>query len=209
MAAIYGKKLGMTQLFEEGGRCVPVTVIEAGPNVVTQIKTLKSDSYSAIQIGFQEIDLKKVNKPMKGHFTGAGTKTGFRTVAEIRVDDSTSFELGQKIKADIFKGGDIVDVTGTSNGKGFAGTIKRYNFARGPMTHGSRNKRPPGSVGTSATPSRIIPGKKMPGQMGNAKVTIQRVRIYDVDLERNLIFIEGAVPGGKNNIVAIKTSVKA
>ncbi len=209
MAAIYGKKLGMTQLFEEDGRRVPVTVIEAGPNVVLQVKTPEKDSYSAVQIGFESIDKKKVNKAQKGHFAKAGQKDGFRTVAEIPVEDDSSYEPGQEIKADVFKAGDVVDVTGTSKGKGFAGTIKRYNFGRGPMTHGSKNKRPPGSMGTSATPSRIIPGKKMPGHMGNATVTIQKVRVQEVDVEKNLIFIEGAVPGGKNNIVSIKTSVKA
>ena len=209
MAAIFAKKLGMTQVFEEDGRRVPVTVLEAGPCVIVQVKTPKTDKYSAIQIGFAEKDLKKVNKPMSGHFKEAGLKTGFRVLGEIRVGKTNEYEPGQVIKADIFKSGDLVDVTGKSKGKGFAGTIKRYNFGRGPMTHGSRNKRPPGSIGTSATPARVIPGKKMPGHLGDHKVTIQRLRIFDVDIERNLIFIEGAVPGGRNNIVTIKTSVKA
>lgn len=207
MAAIFGKKIGMTQAFEESGRRVPLTVIEAGPCYVVQIKTQKTDKYSAVQLGFDERDPKKVNKPMTAHFAKAG-KAAFRVLAEVRVDDPSAYALGQAITADIFKSGDIVDVTGKSKGKGFAGTIKRYNFHRGPMTHGSKNKRPPGSVGTSATPSRVVPGRKMPGHMGDAQVTIQRVRIHDVDLERNLIFIEGAVPGGRNNILRIKTSVK-
>lgn len=209
MAAIFAKKLGMSQIFEDDGRCVPVTILEAGPCVVVQVKTPDTDQYSAIQIGFDEKDLKKVNKPMTGHFKKSGLDNGFRVLGEIRVNKSEEYELGQVIKADIFKSGDLVDVTGKSKGKGFAGTIKRYNFGRGPMTHGSKNKRPPGSIGTSATPSRVIPGKKMPGHMGDHRVTIQRLRIFDVDIERNLIFIEGAVPGGRNNIVTIKTSVKA
>lgn len=209
MAAIFAKKLGMSQIFEDDGRCVPVTILEAGPCVVVQVKTPDTDQYSAIQIGFDEKDLKKVNKPMTGHFKKSGLDNGFRVLGEIRVNKSEEYELGQVIKADIFKSGDLVDVTGKSKGKGFAGTIKRYNFSRGPMTHGSKNKRPPGSIGTSATPSRVIPGKKMPGHMGDHRVTIQRLRIFDVDIERNLIFIEGAVPGGRNNIVTIKTSVKA
>ena len=209
MAAIFAKKLGMSQIFEDDGRCVPVTILEAGPCVVVQVKTPDTDQYSAIQIGFDVKDLKKVNKPMTGHFKKSGLDNGFRVLGEIRVNKSEEYELGQVIKADIFKSGDLVDVTGKSKGKGFAGTIKRYNFGRGPMTHGSKNKRPPGSIGTSATPSRVIPGKKMPGHMGDHRVTIQRLRIFDVDIERNLIFIEGAVPGGRNNIVTIKTSVKA
>jgi large subunit ribosomal protein L3 len=209
MAALYGKKLGMTQLFEDDGRCVPVTVVEAGPCTVIQVKSPTSDKYSAIQVGFGKVDLKKVNKPMTGHLKTAGLDNGFSVIGEFRVADSSEYQVGQVISADIFKAGDIVDVTGTSKGKGFAGTIKRYNFARGPMTHGSKNKRPPGSIGTSATPSRVLPGKKMPGHMGNARVTVQKVRVHDVDIERNLIFIEGGIPGSRNNFVAIKTSVKA
>lgn len=209
MAAIFGKKLGMTQVFEPDGRRVPVTVIQAGPCVVTQIKTTKTDSYSAIQVGFLGRELKKVNKPMQGHLARAGQKTAYRVLGEFRMEDTSAYELGQEIRADVFSAGDIVDVVGRGKGKGFAGTIKRYNFGRGPMTHGSKNKRPPGSIGTSATPARVIPGKKMPGHMGDHRVTIQRLRIQEVDVERNLILIQGAVPGGANNIVTIKTSVKA
>lgn len=209
MAAIYGKKLGMTQLFEDDGRRVPVTVVEAGPNVVVQVKSPDTDRYSAVQVGFLEKDAKRVNKPTLGHLKNAGVDGGFYFLGEIRVEDSSEYSPGQEIKADVFKAGDIVDVVGKSKGKGFAGTIKRYNFGRGPMTHGSKNKRPPGSIGTSATPSRVLPGKKMPGHMGDARTTIQRIRVHDVDIERNLIFLEGSVPGGRNNIVKIKTSVKA
>ena len=209
MAAIFGKKLGMTQVFEESGRRVPVTVIEAGPCVVTQLKTPKKDKYSAIQVGFIEKDIKKMNKPAAGHFDKAGLKVGFRHLGELRVEDVSEYKVGQVLRADVFKPGDVVDVTGKSKGKGFAGTIKRYNFGRGPMTHGSKNKRPPGSVGTSATPSHVIPGRPMPGHMGDRRTTIQRVRIHDVDLERNLLLIEGAVPGGRNNIVTIISTVKA
>ena len=209
MASLFGKKIGMTQMFEENGRRVPVTVIEAGPCVITQIKTPETDNYSAIQVGFIELDAKRLNKPMTGHFSKLGQKGGFRVLGEFRVDDTAAYELGQVLRADLFKPGDIVDVTGKSKGKGFAGTIKRYNFHRGPMTHGSKNKRPPGSIGTSATPARVIPGRKMPGHLGDCQVTVQRLRIQEVDLDRNLILIEGAVPGGKNNIVAIKTSAKA
>jgi large subunit ribosomal protein L3 len=207
MAAIFGKKVGMTQVFESDGRRVPVTVLEAGPCVVLQIKTPDTDQYSAIQVGFLENDFKKVNKPMKGHFSKVG-KTGYRVIGEIRVADPGEYELGQVITAEVFKAGDVVDVTGKSKGKGFAGTIKRYNFARGPMTHGSKNKRPPGSVGTSATPARVIPGRKMPGHMGDHRTTIQRVQVHAVDLERNLILIHGAVPGGRNNVVMVKSTVK-
>ena len=207
MAAIYGRKIGMTQVFEESGRRVPVTVIEAGPNVVLQVKTMNKERYSAIQVGFLEKDLKKFNKPQNGHFAKVG-KTGYVFVGEIRLEDVSGYKPGDKVMADVFSAGDLVDVTGKSKGKGFAGTIKRYNFGRGPMTHGSKNKRPPGSIGTSATPSRVLPGKKMPGHLGDARVTTQRVKIHGVDLERNLILIEGAVPGGRNNIIQIKSTVK-
>ena len=205
--ALIGKKLGMSQLFSPDGEVTPVTVIQAGPCTVTQIKSVDSDGYNAVQLGFGERKPERTQKPLLGHFKKSG-KGPFAVVREVRVDDVGEFELGQEVSADIFQVGELVQVVGRSKGKGFAGTIKRWNFSRGPMSHGGMNKRPPGSVGCSASPSRVIKGRKMPGQMGNRSATVKGLMVVDVRPEENLILIRGAVPGGRNGVVFIKKSGK-
>jgi large subunit ribosomal protein L3 len=203
---ILGKKIGMTQVFTAEGVVVPVTVIEAGPCVVLQKKDQATDGYEAIQIGFADKKESRANKPEKGHAAKANT-TPKRFVRELRNVDLSQYEVGQEIKADIFAQGDIVDVTGTSKGKGFAGSIKRHGQARGPMAHGSRYHRGPGSMGPIA-PNRVVKGKPLPGRMGGEKVTIQNLEIVSVDAERNLLLVKGAIPGPKNSFVVVKTAVK-
>jgi large subunit ribosomal protein L3 len=205
--ALIGKKLGMSQLFSPDGEVTPVTVIQAGPCTVTQIKSVESDGYNAVQLSFGEKKPQRTNKPLLGHFKKSG-KGPFAVVREVRVDDVGEFELGQEVSADIFQVGELVHVVGRSKGKGFAGTIKRWNFSRGPMSHGGMNKRPPGSVGCSASPSRVIKGRKMPGQMGNRRATVKGLMVVDVRAEENIILIRGAVPGGRNGVVFIKKSGK-
>ena len=205
--ALIGKKLGMSQLFSPDGEVTPVTVIQAGPCTVTQIKSVESDGYNAVQLSFGEKKPQRTNKPLLGHFKKSG-KGPFAVVREVRVDDVGEFELGQEVSADIFQVGELVHVVGRSKGKGFAGTIKRWNFSRGPMSHGGMNKRPPGSVGCSASPSRVIKGRKMPGQMGNRRATVKGLMVVDVRPEQNIILIRGAVPGGRNGVVFIKKSGK-
>jgi large subunit ribosomal protein L3 len=205
--ALIGKKLGMSQLFSPDGEVTPVTVIQAGPCTVTQIKSVESDGYNAVQLSFGEKKPQRTNKPLLGHFKKSG-KGPFAVVREVRVDDVGEFELGQEVSADIFQVGELVHVVGRSKGKGFAGTIKRWNFSRGPMSHGGMNKRPPGSVGCSASPSRVIKGRKMPGQMGNRRTTVKGLMVVDVRPEENIILIRGAVPGGRNGVVFIKKSGK-
>ncbi|MCG6946503.1 MAG: 50S ribosomal protein L3 [Deltaproteobacteria bacterium] len=205
--ALIGKKLGMSQLFSPDGEVTPVTVIQAGPCTVTQIKSVDSDGYNAVQLGFGERKPERTQKPLLGHFKKSG-KGPFAVVREVRVDDVGEFELGQEVSADIFQVGELVQVAGKSKGKGFAGTIKRWNFSRGPMSHGGMNKRPPGSVGCSASPSRVIKGRKMPGQMGNRSATVKGLMVVDVRPEENIILIRGAVPGGRNGVVFIKKSGK-
>lgn len=204
---IIGKKLGMTQIFMEDGTCVPVTVIQAGPCVVTQKKTASTDGYTALQVGFESVVAAKANKPQLGHCTKSG-KGVFRHLRELKLE-STDRNIGDTLKVDQFAIGDLVDVTGTSIGKGFQGVMKRYNFSGGRASHGSRFHRAPGSIGASATPSRVFKNKKMPGQMGNARVTVQRLLVMRVDVAENLLLIKGAVPGHRNNVVLIKNSVKA
>lgn len=206
--AILGRKLGMTQIFDENGRVIPVTVIKAGPCVVVQKKTVENDGYDAVQVGFEEIREKLVNKPMKGHFEKANVKP-LRFVKEFRLEDVSGLEVGSEIKADTFVVGEKVDVTGTSKGKGFQGVIKRWNANRGPMTHGSKYHRSVGSMGASSDPSRTFKGKKMPGHMGAKKSTMLNLTVAKVDAERNLILIKGAVPGPKKGLVIIRDSVKA
>lgn len=206
--AILGRKLGMTQIFDENGRVIPVTVIKAGPCVVVQKKTAENDGYDAVQVGFEEIREKLVNKPMKGHFEKANVKP-LRFVKEFRLEDVSGLEVGSEIKADTFVVGEKVDVTGTSKGKGFQGVIKRWNANRGPMTHGSKYHRSVGSMGASSDPSRTFKGKKMPGHMGAKKSTMLNLTVAKVDAERNLILIKGAVPGPKKGLVIIRDSVKA
>jgi len=205
--ALIGKKLGMSQLFSPDGEATPVTVIQAGPCTITQIKSVESDGYNAVQLGFGEKKPQRTKKPLLGHFKKSG-KGPFAVVREVRVDDVGEFELGQEVSADIFQVGELVNVAGRSKGKGFAGTIKRWNFSRGPMSHGGMNKRAPGSIGCSATPSRVIKGRKMPGQMGNRRSTVKGVMVVDVRPEENIILIRGAVPGGRNGVVFIKKSGK-
>lgn len=204
---ILGKKLGMTQLFTEEGKAVPVTVIEAGPCVVVQKKTAETDGYNAIQVGFGEIREKLVNKPTKGHFSKAGIKT-LRYVKEFRLDNVDEYQVGQQIAVDVFAGGESVDVVGTSKGKGFAGGIKRHGFHRGPMAHGSKYHRRPGSLGAKG-PARVFKGRLLPGRLGGERVTVQNLQVIRVDAERNLLIVKGAVPGAKNSLLIVKNSVKA
>ena len=207
--AIIGKKLGMTQVFTDDGRVQPVTVIEAGPCYVTQIKTQQTDGYEAVQVAFGEIKAKNVNKCQTGAFKKAGVEPK-RIMKEFKYNDISKFALGQVIKADMFAEGDIVDVTGTSKGHGFTGVIKRWNQHRLKMTHGvGPVHREVGSMGANSTPSRVFKNKKMPGQYGHENVTIQNLTVVRVDAERNLLFVKGAVPGPNNSIVAVKASVKA
>ncbi|KRQ87299.1 50S ribosomal protein L3 [Caloramator mitchellensis] len=205
---ILGRKLGMTQIFTEEGKVIPVTVIQAGPCVVVQKKTVETDGYDAIQVGFEDIREKLVNKPEKGHFEKANLKPK-RFVKELRLEDINGYEVGSEIKADIFEVGEKVDVTGTSKGKGYQGVVKRWNANRGPMSHGSKYHRGVGSMGASSFPSRTFKGKKMPGHMGAVKTTIQNLEIVKVDPEKNVILIKGAVPGPKKSLVIIRDSVKA
>ena len=206
---IIGKKIGMTQIFSEDGTVTPVTVVQAGPCVVVQTKKESgSDGYNAVQLGFVEdkpIRMKRVTKPMRGHFekTGGGVPPT-RVLKEIRLDTEPEAEIGEQVKADMFADGDKVDVTGKSKGRGFAGTIKRHNFQRGPVSHGSMNVRRPGSIGQSATPSRVLKGTKSSGHMGNVKVTVQGLTVEKVDAESNLIMIRGAVPGPNGGMIVVK-----
>ena len=207
--AILGRKLGMTQIFTEEGRVVPVTVVESGNNFVLQNKTDETDGYNAVQIGFGDIKEKNVNKPLKGHFEKEGVRA-VRFIREMRLAAPSEYNVGDTIGVDIFAAGDLVDVVGTSKGKGFAGGIKRHNFARGPMGHGSKSHREPGSTGAmiSGPGGRVLKGRKLPGRMGGERVTVQRLTIVRVDSDRNLILIKGAIPGPKKGFVVIKDTVK-
>ncbi len=208
MKSILGKKVGMTQVFTEEGIVVPVTVIEVGPMKVVQKKNIEKDGYNAIQVGYGDVKEKRVNKPLKGHFEKANVEVK-RFLKEIRIDNIDAYEVGQEIKADIFAAGDRVDAIGISKGKGFQGAIKRHNQARGPMAHGSKYHRGIGSMGGSATPSRILKGKKMPGHMGHERVTVQNLEVVRVDAEKNFLLVKGAVPGPKGGLITIKETVKA
>lgn len=208
MKGILGKKLGMTQIFLEDGTRVPVTVVQAGPCVVLQKKSADSDGYVAIQVGFEQVETAKVNRALRGHCVKSG-QGAFRYLKELKMDQTEALTLGETLTVSQFVPGDLVDVTGTSIGKGFQGVIKRHNFKGGRASHGSRFHRAPGSIGCSATPSRVFKNKKMPGQMGNEKVTVQRLQIVRVDSDQNLLLIKGAIPGSKNNVVVIRDSVKA
>ena len=206
--AILTTKVGMTQVFSEDGVLTPVTVLQAGPCVVTQVKTVENDGYSAVQVGFGDIREKLVNKPKKGHFAKAGV-TAKRFLKEFRLEDAESYTLGQEIKADVFAAGDKVDATAKSKGKGFQGAIKRHGQSRGPMAHGSKYHRHAGSNGSATTPGRVFKGKHMPGHMGAVRVTVQNLEVVSVDAEKNLILVKGAVPGPKKFLVMLKESVKA
>ena len=207
--AILGKKLGMTQIFTEEGKVVPVTVVESGKNVVIRNKTVESDGYNAVQVGFGEVKENKVTKPLKGQFEKAGVQA-VKFIREMRLAAPSEYKVGDIIGVYVFAAGDLVDVTGTSKGKGFAGTVKRHHFARGPMGHGSKSHREPGSTGAmiSGHGGRVLKGKKLPGQMGGDRVTIQRLTVVKVDTDRNLILIKGAIPGPKKSLVVVKTTVK-
>jgi len=207
MKGIVGKKVGMTQIFTEAGDVVPVTVIEAKPMVVVQKKTVETDGYNAIQVGFGEVKENKVNRPKKGHYDKAGVAYK-RVLKEFALEDVEAFELGQEISVAVFAEGDRIDATGISKGKGFQGAIKRHNQSRGPMAHGSHYHRAPGSMGSSASPSRVFKGKKLPGQMGHVKVTVQNLEVVKVDEENNMLLVKGAVPGPKGGMLTLKATVK-
>lgn len=205
--AIIARKIGMTQIFSEEGEIIPVTVLEAGPCPVVQIKTPEKEGYSSIQLAFGAIKSKNVNKPLAGHYAKANVPAA-RRLREFRLEDIASYELGQSVTADIFETGDRVDISGVSKGKGFAGNIKRYGQHRGPMKHGSKYHRAVGSMGGSSDPSRVFKGKKLPGHMGAAKCTVQNLTVVQVDKEKSLIVVKGAVPGRNGSIVSIADSVK-
>lgn len=205
--ALIGKKVGMTQIFDENGTVIPVTVIEAGPCVVAQVKTLENDGYEAVQLGFGEIKEKHLNKPVKGHFAKANV-TAKKHLREFRLDSIEGIKVGDELKADVFAAGEKIDVQGTSKGKGFQGVIKRHGQHRGPMGHGSMYHRRPGSMGATSTPGRVFKGKKLPGHMGTLTVTVQNLVIVAVDPTNNVILVKGNVPGPKKSLVVIKSSVK-
>ena len=203
VSTILGRKIGMTQVWDDDDNVVPVTVIQAGPCTVSQVKTKETDGYDAVQIGFGDIKAKKVNKPMAGHFAKAGVEP-MRYLREVRVEDASEYKPGDQITVEAFADVKAVDVTGTSKGKGFQGTIKRWNFHRGPMTHGSRNQRRPGSIGQCAYPARVRKGLHMAGHMGDERVTVKNLKLVRIDAEQNLMLIKGAVPGGKNALVQVR-----
>jgi len=206
--AILATKVGMTQIFNADGVLTPVTVLQAGPCVVTQVKTVENDGYEAVQVGFADKREKLVSKAMKGHFDKAGVSYK-RYVREFKLENAADYKVADEIKADVFAAGDKVDATAISKGKGFQGAIKRHGQSRGPMAHGSKFHRHAGSNGSSSSPSRVFKGKKMPGQMGGKRITIQNLEVVRVDVEKNIILVKGAVPGPKKSLVTIKESVKA
>ncbi|MGY3775733.1 50S ribosomal protein L3 [Helcococcus sueciensis] len=208
MKGILGRKLGMTQLFEESGKVVPVTVVQAGPMVVTQIKTQEIDGYKAIQVGYVERKEKHANQPMKGHFAKANVELK-RYLREFLVENPEEFELGQEIKVDVFEEKDVVDVVGTSKGKGTQGSIKRHNYGRGPMGHGSKSHRIAGARSAGSYPARVFKGRKGSGKMGHDRVTVQNLEVVRVDADKNLLLIKGAIPGPKGGLVTVKEAKKA
>lgn len=205
---ILGRKVGMTQIFTEQGELIPVTVVQAEPNVVLQKRTLENDGYEAIQVGFADQKAVNANKPAKGHAAKASTNPK-RYIREFRNVELANYEVGQELSVEVFEAGDMIDVTGTSKGKGFQGAIKRHNQARGPMSHGSRYHRGPGSMGIAAEPARVRKGKKLPGQMGGETTTIQNLEIMKVDVERNLLLVKGNIPGPRKSFVKVTSAVKA
>jgi large subunit ribosomal protein L3 len=207
--AILGEKLGMTQVFADDGRAIPVTVLRAGPCTVTQIRTPERDGYAAVQIGFNEVPSKRLNKPETGHLK-ASKAPALRSLVEIRTDDAASYELGAQLKADVFAPGDVVDVIGVSKGKGFAGNMKRHNFGGMPASHGTERKhRQSGSVGAGTTPGRVFKGQRMPGHLGHERVTVLNLRVVEADPERNLLLVRGAIPGPNGGLVMVRTAVKS
>ncbi|GAA3656859.1 50S ribosomal protein L3 [Asaccharospora irregularis] len=207
MKGILGKKIGMTQIFADNGVVVPVTVVEAGPIVVTQVKTVEKDGYNAIQVGFEDAKEKSLNKPQKGHLAAANALK--KHLKEFRVDTVEGYTVGQQINADVFAAGETIDVTGISKGKGFQGPIKRHGQSRGPESHGSRYHRRPGSMGACSYPGRVFKNKKLAGHMGSVRVTVQNLEVVRVDAEKNLILVKGAIPGAKGSVVTIKEAIKA
>ena len=205
---LLGTKLGMTQVWDENNKLVPVTVVSISPNVVTQVRNVEKDGYAAVQIAYGQIDPRKVNKPATGHFEKAGV-TPRRHLTEVRTPDADSYELGQELTVEIFEPGQLVDVVGTSKGKGFAGVMKRHNFKGVSSSHGShRNHRKPGSIGASSTPSRVFKGMRMAGRMGGERVTVQGLKVHSIDVEKGLILVKGAVPGARGRIVFVRNAVK-
>jgi large subunit ribosomal protein L3 len=200
---ILGKKIGMTRIFRENGESIPVSVLEVGPCYIIQIKRIEKEGYNAVQMGFQPKKEKRFNKPILGHFKAA-KKGGFAFLREIKVDDVDSFELGQEINSEIFTVGDSVTVRGISKGRGFTGVVKRWGFSGGDTSHGCRSHKVPGSIGASATPSRVMKGKKLPGRMGNQRVTVKNAKVVDVVKEKNLILVKGAVPGSRGSMLEVK-----
>ncbi|MFA5577840.1 MAG: 50S ribosomal protein L3 [Tissierellaceae bacterium] len=207
MKNMIGRKIGMTQIFNEDGSIVPVTVVEAGPLVVVQKKTSENDGYNAIQVGYENIKEKNINKPIKGHFEKANVEYR-KYLKEFKVENPDEYEIGQEIKVEVFEAGDLVDVSGTSKGKGTQGVIKRHKFGRGRETHGSKFHRAPGGMSAGTYPGRVFKGHRMAGRMGNERVTVQNLEIVRVDTDRNLILIKGAIPGPRKGIVTIKKTVK-
>lgn len=206
--AIIGKKIGMTQIFDEKGLVIPVTVIEAGPCIIAQVKTTETDGYNAIQLGYGDVKENRINRPEKGHFTKAKLALK-KHLREFRVSEIADVVVGNEIKADVFEAGDKIDVQGTTKGKGFQGVIKRHGQSRGPMGHGSMYHRRPGSMGSTSTPGRVFKGKKLPGHMGVQTVTIQNLDVVKVDLDKNVILVKGSVPGAKGAILKIRKTVKS
>lgn len=206
--AILAKKIGMTQIFDENANLIPVTVLEAGPCVVVQKKTVENDGYEAIQVGFGDVSEKRTIKPAAGHFKKAGVALK-KHLKEFRLEDISTYEVGAEIKADVFAAGDKVDVTGTSKGKGYQGAIKKYGQSRGPMAHGSKSHRVAGSMGAATSPGRVMKGKALPSHMGAVQITVQNLEVARIDTDKNLILLKGAVPGPKGTIIAIKDSIKA
>ncbi|HYY46180.1 MAG TPA: 50S ribosomal protein L3 [Candidatus Angelobacter sp.] len=204
---LLAKKIGMTQVFTEKGELLPVTVLEAGPCTVVALRSTQKDGYGAVQLGFGEVKEKKLNKAAAGHFKKANVSP-HRYVREVRIKADGSYEIGQALKVDLFKAGELVDVTGTSKGKGFSGQHKRHHFGRGPVTHGSHNIKQPGSIGSSSTPSRVYKGMRMAGQLGNAQRTTTHLKVVRVDVDRNLLLVNGDVPGHKNSVVLVKDSAR-
>ena len=207
MKTILGKKIGMTQIFAETGEVVPVTVIQAGPEVVTQIKTVETDGYNAVQVGYEDTLAHRVNKPLTGHFAKSGSPLK-KYLAEFAIEEGENYERGQEITVADFEAGKKVDVTGTSKGKGTQGNIKRHGHHRGPMTHGSKHKRLAGALAGATYPSRVFKGNKSPGRMGRETVTVQNVELVKIDTDRNLLLVKGAVPGGKGSLVRVRYAVK-
>ncbi len=200
---LLGKKMGMTSVFAPDGRMIPVTVLQVGPCVVTQVKTKETDGYTAVQLGFDEIPVQKLNKPLAGHVKKA-SENGFRVLREFRIESEESPEIGAALQADMFAIGDKINVSGISKGRGFQGTIKRHGFSRGSETHGCRNHRKPGSIGNSAWPAKVIKGKKMPGHMGVARNTVKNLTVVDIRPDQNIIMVKGAIPGPKTGVVEVR-----